>query len=299
MARSLLNCFSTLPGGARNRAGFTINKTKSTNMKSKPMKSLLAKSAAIIAACAALTSAQAGTTGGKIIAPTVEPEVDDSLGMEAAIGYDSRYYFRGLWFSNHNVWTNISSSVPLTEALTLDMFGYYTDTATSLNYSELDLGASLTYDAGFASVSLGYTWFYFFNGFFGDGIGQDYAHEAFLSTTVPLGPINFNAVYAYDFFINASYAQVGLDSEIPVTDWLSIVPAAVIGYSIDGYYTFGTASNAFTHVGLNISFPITLSKTATLTPYIAANFSMEGREDLNTIEGADEVFGGVALSVTF
>jgi hypothetical protein len=79
------------------------------------MKSLLAKSAAIIAACAALTSAQAGTTGGKIIAPTVTPEVDDSLGMEASIGYDSRYYFRGLWFSNHNVWTSISTSIPLGE----------------------------------------------------------------------------------------------------------------------------------------------------------------------------------------
>ena len=268
-------------------------------MKSKPMTSLLAKSAAIIAACAALTSAQAGTTGGKIIAPTVTPEVDDSLGMEASIGYDSRYYFRGLWFSNHNVWTNISSSIPLTEALTLDTFGYYTDTATTLNYSELNLGTALTYDAGFASISLGYTYFYFFNGFFGDGAGQNYAHEAFLSTTVPLGPINFNATYAYDFYISASYAEVGLDSSIAVTDWLSIVPAAVIGYSIDGYYTFGTASSAFTHVGLNVSFPITLTKTATLTPYIAANFSLDGRKDLNTIEGADEVFGGVSLSVTF
>lgn len=262
------------------------------------MKSLISKSALLLAACVAL-NAQAGTTGGKTVAPVVEPEVDDSLGFEAAIGYDSRYYFRGLWFSNHNVWTNISTSVTLTDALSLDVFGYYTDTATSLNYSELDLGTSLTYDAGFASFSLGYTWFYFFNGFFGDGIGQDYAHEAALTTTVPLGPVNLTAIYAYDFFIGESYAQLGLDTEIKVTEWLSIVPAAVIGYSIGEYYTFGTASNAFTHVGLNLSFPITLSKTATLTPYVAANFSLEGREDLNTIEGADEVFGGVSLSVTF
>jgi hypothetical protein len=267
-------------------------------MKSKSMKSLISKSAVLIAACAAL-SAQAGTTGGKTIAPVVEPEVDDSLGMKATIGYDSRYYFRGLWFSNHNVWTNLAASVPLTDKLTFDTFGYYTDSATSLNYSELDVGASLTYDAGFAKFSAGYTWFYFFNGFFGDGIGQDYAHEAFVSTVVPLGPVNLSALYAYDFYISASYAQVGLDTTIPVTDWLSIVPAAVIGYGIDGYYTFGTAGSAWNHVGLNVSFPITLSKTATLTPYIAANFSMEGREDLNTIEGSDEVFGGVSLSITF
>ncbi len=267
-------------------------------MKTTTLKKSLLKSAAVLSACVALTS-HAGTTGGKVTAPVVEPVVDDSLGMEASIGYDSRYYFRGLWFSNHNVWTNISASVPLNEKLTFDVFGYYTDSATTLNYSELDLGASLSYDAGFASFSVGYTWFYFFNGFFGDGIGQDYAHEAFISSTVPIGPVNLTAMYAYDFFISASYAQVGLDTEIKVTDWLSIVPAAVIGYGIDGYYTFGTAGSAWNHVGLNVSFPITLSKTATLTPYIAANFSMEGREDLNTIEGADEVFGGVSLTISF
>ena len=267
-------------------------------MKSKSMKSLISKSALLLAACVAL-NAQAGTTGGKTVAPVVEPEVDDSLGLKLSAGYDSRYYFRGLWFSNHNVWTSVASSVTLTDTLTFDTFAYYTDSASSLNYSELDIGASITKDAGFAKFSLGYTWFYFFNGFFGDGLGQDYAHEAFISTVVPLGPVNLTAQYAYDFFINESYAQVGLDTSIPVTDWLSIVPAAAIGYSIGEYYTFGTASNAFTHVGVNVSFPITLSKTATLTPYIAANFSLEGRENLNTIEGADEVFGGVALSVTF
>jgi hypothetical protein len=87
--------------------------------------------------------------------------------------------------------------------------------------------------------------------------------------------INLNLTYAYDFFISASYAQVGLDSEIAVTDWLSIVPSAVVGYGIGDYYSFGTADDAFTHVGLNVSFPITLTKTATLTPYIAANFSLK------------------------
>lgn len=268
-------------------------------MKTTPITSLLAKSAALLAVCAAFSGAQAGTTVGKSVAPMIQPAAEDPLGFEASMGYDSRYYFRGLWFSNNNVWTNLSTSIPVNDKLTFDAFGYYTDSATSLNYSELDVGGSLTYDAGFASVSVGYTWFYFFNGFFGDGIGQDYAHEAFLSTTIPLGPVNLSAMYAYDFYISASYAQVGLDTEIKVTDWLSIVPAAVIGYGIDGYYTFGTAGSAWNHVGLNVSFPITLSKTATLTPYIAANFSLEGREDLNTIEGSDEVFGGVALSVSF
>lgn len=262
------------------------------------MTSLITKSAAVIAACVAL-NAQAGTTGGKIVEPTVTPEVDDSLGIEAGIGYDSRLYFRGMWFANHDVWASLSTGIPLTESLTLDLSAWYVDTATSLNYSELDLGAGLTYDAGFASFTLAYTWYYFFNGFFGDGVGQDYAHDLSLATTIPLGPVNLNLLYAYDFYISASYAEAGLDTEIKVTDWLSIVPAAVIGYGIDGYYTFGTAGSEWNHVGLNLSFPITLTKTATLTPYIAANFSLDGRKGVNTIEGENEVYGGVSLTVTF
>ena len=268
-------------------------------MKVSTMTSSITKSAAILAACFALNASAGTNSSANTIAPVVAPKVDDSLGFEASVGYDSRYYFRGLWFSNHNVWTNLSTSVALTDTLALDVFGYYTDTATSLNYSELDLGAALSYDAGFASFSVGYTWYYFFNGFFGDGVGQDYAHEAFISSTIPVGPVNVNLLYAYDFFIDESYAEAGLDTEIKVTDWLSIVPSAKIGLGIGGYYTFGTAGTAWNHVGLNVAFPITLSKTATLTPYIAANFSLERREDLNTIEGENEVFGGVALTITF
>lgn len=268
------------------------------NMKGNTLTSILSKTAAILAVCAAV-SAQAGTTSAKATAPVVPAVEEDPLGLSASIGYDSRYYFRGLWFSNHNVWAGLSGSVPLTDKLTLGVGSYYTDSATSLNYSELDLFTTLTYDAGFAKFGLGYTWYYFFNGFFGDGIGQDYAHEVGLTSIVPLGPVNWNFGAYYDMFISAFYFETGFDSTIKVTDWLSIVPAVVIGYGVDGYYTFGTAGTAWNHVGAKISFPITLSKTATLTPYIAANFSLEGREDLNTIEGQDEVFGGVALTVTF
>ncbi len=263
----------------------------------KNMTSLITKSVAVLAACVAL-NAHAGSEA-KVVAPTVVPEEDDSLGIEAGIGYDSRLYFRGMWFANHDVWASISSSVTLTDNLSLDLSAWYVDSATSLNYSELDLGAGLTYDAGFASFTLAYTWYYFFNGFFGDGVGQDYAHDLSIATTIPIGPVNLNLLYAYDFYISASYAELGLDSEIKVTDWLSIVPAAVIGYGIDGYYTFGTAGSDWNHVGLNLSFPITLTKTATLTPYVAANFSLDAREGVNTIEGEDEVWGGVALTITF
>ena len=90
-------------------------------MKVSTMTSSITKSAAILAACFALNASAGTTSSAKTIAPVVAPEVDDSLGFEASVGYDSRYYFRGLWFSNHKVWTNLYTSVVLTENRALEV----------------------------------------------------------------------------------------------------------------------------------------------------------------------------------
>jgi len=270
-------------------------------MKGTTFTSILSKTAAVLAVCVAFNvqagTNEAGAKSGKTPAPVVTAEVP--LGISASLGYDSRYYFRGLWFSNQNVWAGLNASIPIADKLTLGVGSYYTDSTTNLNYSELDLFTTLTYDAGFAKFGLGYTWYYFFNGFFGDGVGQDYAHEIGITSIVPIGPINWNLGGYYDFYISAFYFETGFDSTIKVNDRLSIVPSVVIGYGVNGYYTFGTAGTAWNHIGAKIAFPITLTKTATLTPYVSANFSLDGREGLNTIEGRNEIFGGVSLTVSF
>jgi hypothetical protein len=290
-------------------------------MKMKSLKSLMA-APALLAALA--MSVQAGPVIDKN--PIAEKDyLFDSLNAELAAGYDSRYYFRGLWFSNNNVWTSASINKALSDKVSLDLFSYYTDntsghtvagnalggaeTGPDFNYSELDLGAALNYDAGFAALSLGYTYYRFFDGFFGGrapwpgtAFVQDYAHEVGLSGTRAVGPFNVTLGYYYDIAIAAHYLQGGIDTEIPVTPWMSIVPSATIGYGMGGYYTFnslGEDADAWNHIGLNLAFPISLTPTATLTPYAAGNLSMEGREGLNTIEGTNELFGGAALSVTF
>jgi hypothetical protein len=246
-------------------------------------------------------TANAGTTtSAKAPTPAIEPVEDPGIGLEANIGYDMRYYVRGFWFANHNVWTSLAYSTPLTDKLSLDFFSYYTQSWTPTDYNEVDAGVYMTYDAGFTSITFGYTWYYFLNGFFGDGEGpQDWAHEVGFNTVTPLGPVNFNFAYYYDLYIAASYFQAGFDTSIPVTDKIAIVPSAVVGYNVGDYYSLGTADTSFNHIGLRIDVPITLSKTATLTPYIAANFSLEGKEGVNTIEGENELWGGVSLSFTF
>ncbi|MCB1224921.1 MAG: hypothetical protein KDK99_03830 [Verrucomicrobiales bacterium] len=262
------------------------------------MTSFLNKSVIVAAACVAL-NAQAGTSSSKgtvQVMEIVEESAANSLGAELAAGYDSSFYFRGLNFSDNNVWTSLSASIPLTEALSLDAFGFYTN-STSNTFSRLDLGAALSFDAGPATLALAYNWYHYFDGVFGNGLGFDNAQELGVTAAVPLGMVNLGFAYFYDFQVEAHYLQAGVDTTIEVNDWLSIVPSAVIGYGIDGYYTFGTAGTAWNHVGLNLAFPIQLTKSATLTPYVAANFSLDGRDQLNADKNA--IYGGVSLSVSF
>jgi len=260
---------------------------------------LSALSLAAVVSLASPSAFAGTTTSAKAPAPAIEP-VDDPLGLKATVGYDMRYYVRGFWFANHNVWTSLAYSTPLTDKLSLDFFTYYVQSWTPADYNEVDAGVYMTYDAGFTKVTFGYTWYYYLNGFFGDGQGpQDWAHEVGFNSITPLGPVNFNFAYYYDLYIAANYFQAGFDTTIPVTDKIAIIPSAVVGYNVGDYYSLGTADTSFNHIGLRIDVPITLTKTATLTPYIAANFSLEGKEGVNTVEGKNELWGGVALSVTF
>ena len=163
----------------------TINTPKSTIMKLKSMTSVITKSALVLAACASL-NAFAGTpapSGKGPVPPIVEESgaLFDTIGATLEVGYDSRYYFRGLWFADNTVWTGLSISIPLTEQLTFGVGALYTNTVdtpfdiipgfSDFEYQELDLSASLTYDAGFAKLGLVYTHYEFFEGFSGTSFG--------------------------------------------------------------------------------------------------------------------------------
>lgn len=292
----------------------------------KSMTSVITKSALVLAACASM-NAFAGTSGK---APVVAPEPEagalfDTIGATLEVGYDSRYYFRGLWFADNTVWTGLTVSIPLTEQLSLGLGALYTTTVETtapgragpngigdFDYSELDLSASLTYDAGFAKFGLVYTHYEFFDTFSGSnfgagnaaGIGQDElnimgAEEVGLTVASSVGPVNLYGGFYYDFTIGASYAEIGADMPIEINSWLSLVPAVKAGYGFTNYYTIVGVSNqsGFTHVIPSLSAPIKLTKTATLTPYIAYNISLDTRHSNNTQDS--EIFGGVKLGVTF
>ena len=244
------------------------------------------------------------------LAQTAAAAAPAPVALDLTVGYDSEYYYRGLWFSNDNTWFNLGASKKLDDKTTVNALAYYTADSGS-TYQELDLGASVAYDAGFATLTAGYTYFFFFDGYSATGLGQSYSHEVFVSASKAVGPVNVTATYAYDFYISASYAELAVDKTFALSDSTSLVLKAAAGYSIGGYYTVinGAGFNegnesVWTHVVLNASLPIALNSTFTLTPYIAYNMSGAGREETNlglAPFGADknQFFCGASVKAVF
>jgi len=300
-------------------------------MKLKSMTSVITKSALVLAACASVNAFAGTSAPAKGVQPTVEEgdALFDTLGATLEVGYDTRYYFRGLWFADNTTWAGLSLSVPLTEKLSLGFGTLYTSTVDtpsnagsaglvngSIDYSELDLSTSLTYDAGFAKLGLVYTHYEFFDSFSGSnpdgspiGAGELNVHgveELGATVATSVGPVNLYGGFYYDFTIGASYAEIGADAPIAINSWLSLVPAVKAGYGFTNYYTAipangiknGTSpQSGLTHVIPSLSAPIKLTKTATLTPYVAYNISLDTRHQNNTQDS--EIFGGVKLGVSF
>ncbi len=288
------------------------------------MKHSLTMPALVFAACTSL-SAFAGTPAAPVTpAVTESSTLLDTVGATLEVGYDSRYYHRGLWLADNMVWTGLEVAVPLAEKLTLGFSAFYTTTVETpipglvnegeLKFSELDLSTSLTYDLGFAKVGLVYTHYEYFNTLFGTdsgvstGFGEGAvtgADEVGITISTNVGPVNLYGGFYYDFRIGGSYIEVGADMPYRVTPWLSVVPAVKLGYGLD-YYTNGlipagapasAPSSGFTHVIPSVSVPIQLTKSATLTPYIAYNISLGARHGLNLQDS--ELFAGIKLGVTF
>lgn len=238
------------------------------------MTSIIAKSVTVFAACAAL-NASAGTAPAKNPAP-VEPEPSalfDSIGATLDAAYDSRYYFRGLWFADNIVTTALNVAVPLIGGAGEDGgsltwgFGaaYISTVETPMNpgglvnqnafdYSEIDVFTSLTYDAGWARFGVQYQYYFYPDHYAGslNGVavapsdpefGIKGAGEVGFTMAIPLGAANIYAGYYYDLRINGSYFQLAADYTIPVTDWVSIVPSIQTGYGIDYYTGNGSASS--------------------------------------------------------
>lgn len=312
-------------------------------MTSRSMKPYIVKTMLSLYGCFALNAA-AETSAPSQISPQIETKPKsffESISATVDAAYDSRYYFRGLWFADNIMWGALNLSIPVTEKLTWGVGGAYINTVgtpfpviapngpssnTGFRYSEVDAFTSISYDAGWAKFGMQYQYYFYpdhyagmMNGVPNAGVndpefGIKGAGELGWTVAVPIKGFNFYAGYYYDFRINGQYIQLGADYTIPVTDWISIVPSVNVGYGIDYYTGNNAASNTgsvmtrwngqplgpksgFTHFLYTIAAPIRLSKSVTLTTYVALNQSERLRSGLNATR--NEIWWGTKLSFTF
>ena len=306
-------------------------------MKPKSMTSFIAKSVTVLAACAAL-NASAGTSAPAKNPVPVEEKTGalfESIGATFDAGYDSRYYFRGLWFADNIMWTALNISVPITEKLTWGVGGAYINTAgtpwlgskSGFQYSEVDAITNLSYDAGWAKFGMQYQYYFYPDNYGGSFLGNANAGtnpefalkgagELGWTVAVPIKAFNIYAGYYYDFRINGSYISLGADYTFKVTDWLSIVPSINTGFGIDYYTGRGSgnvagnnqvgnngqdltqiAGSGFTHVLYTLAVPVKLTKSVTWTSYVALNHGEKLRTQINAQQ--NELYWGTKLSFAF
>jgi hypothetical protein len=248
------------------------------------IRSIAAKTAGVLG-CAVLLSlspANAGpattSTGGGF--DTGEPF---AIGAEASVGYDSSYIFRGVDFGDNLIWGDVNLTMPVTDGVDLNVGVWYAGLADD-DYTELDVYGGLSVDMGAFELGVGLTWYYFPD-------TDDDALEPGISIGTSAGPIDLSLGYYYDLEADGSYIELAAQSEIELSDTVSLVPGASISYA-DSYY----GVSGFNNIGLSLAMPIAISDNATLTPYIAGSIAIDALDDVGE---DDHLYGGVSLSISF
>jgi hypothetical protein len=231
-------------------------------------------------------STQAGTALPPV-PPTAEP--DPAFAAEVSLGYDTFYIFRGEELFEQVVWGQVKISYNLTEKLNFTLTPWYLQ---GLNdpYTELDIVPTLTYDAGFAELTLGYAGYLYPRGGFGGGEGISNEHEVTFHIAKTLGIVEASTLAAYNFDREGTYLEARLGASIEFCKAAALEPSVTVGYS-SNYF----AGDGFTHVLLTLALPMNLAENFTLTPYIAGNLPLDVLKESQDAQ----LFGGLALAFGF
>jgi hypothetical protein len=206
--------------------------------------------------------------------PIAPAPVNDDLGINASLGYDSSRIWRGINFGSNWLSAGLDGSILLlggagedagnTSLLWDAQWGFLAGDNDSFwnnsgfaptagnndnSFQQLQLGAALAHDFGPAVVSLGYRYYYNMGGL-GDSVtvgnrtqGLRDTSEINLGIATAIGPVDVAFNNVYDITNGGFYFDVTVSSTIAITDAISFVPSFNIGY-VKNYtwqFTPGTA----------------------------------------------------------
>ena len=233
----------------------------------------IAEKTAKIIGCTAVLAFFSALSADKVAA--------EDIGAEVSVGYDTDYMFRGVNLGQDLLWSDVNVSTSLSDGLDLGVGAWYANVADDAGNDELDIYAGLSTSIGDMSVDLGATYYYYPDPTAGEG-----TLEFGIGLGTSAGPIDLSLGLYYDIDLEAAYYEVGAATSFDLTDTMAVDVGGAIG-NADG--------DTLTALTFTIGVPITLSDSASLSPYVGVNIPLDDYED----EFGDDIYSGLSLTVGF
>ena len=233
----------------------------------------IAEKTAKIIGCTAVLAFFSALSADKVAA--------EDIGAEVSVGYDTDYMFRGVNLGQDLLWSDVNVSTSLSDGLDLGVGSWYANVADDAGNDELDIYAGLSTSMGDMSVDLGATYYYYPDPTAGDG-----TLEFGIGLGTSAGPIDLSLGLYYDIDLEAAYYEVGAATSFDLTDTMAVDVGGAIG-NADG--------DTLTALTFTIGVPITLSDSASLSPYVGVNIPLDDYEDAF----GDDIYSGLSLTVGF
>ena len=176
------------------------------------------------------------------------------------------------------LWSDVNVSTSLSDGLDLGVGAWYANVADDAGNDELDIYAGLSTSMGDMSVDLGATYYYYPDPTAGEG-----TLEFGIGLGTSAGPIDLSLGLYYDIDLEAAYYEVGAATSFDLTDTMAVDVGGAIG-NADG--------DTLTALTFTIGVPITLSDSASLSPYVGVNIPLDDFEDVED----DTIYSGLSLT---
>jgi hypothetical protein len=211
------------------------------------------------------------------------------------LGFHNQYNFRGVKAGNWAPSIDVEFLFPLStgSGLALDVGAWYVDPVTN-SYNEFGVYTYLVVPVADFEFSAGGIFFVFpgedsVTGEFGAAIS--YSLMDYLDLELDWWSDIKGDSAPGDELRFGHYTEFSASKSLELRNWLGVAIEAGISYGIDYY-----GVNGWNHAFGFIDFPIGISETITLIPYVGGTLALEGLEDAGE---NDQFLTGISLSVKF
>lgn len=222
---------------------------------------------------------------------------------EIHVGYTNEYLFRGIDLGSNLVEAGADVATEW-NGLGLSAGAWYGSfdapvpaglpVAGSYSTSELDLYAEVSKDLGFVTAAVGYIK-YINDDTTAQNLGLlvNDAQEVYFSLAKSLYGVDFSLTYFWDIETdNDGYAELGASKGYEISPCLTLNTGAALGYLAE--------QGQLAHLTAKVSLDYAYSETATISPFVAASWSLNNDDDNASYENTgNEFVAGTMLSVSF